>query len=429
MYKAIAEEKRVQDSCDSNNSGDSSDKDVELDEVSSRENMSGSAGNSGGLITMWDATVLELLDKRVGLNSISCLFKYRSNGFKFIPTNAYSPCDDNLREDFWSDLAEIRNWSLEPWCFVGELNSVRSDAERNKSCGDARNIGYLNEFIFEQEMIDFPLNGSSYTWRNKQDDPLLCRLDSYRLVLRPIIVLKWLKHPDFVKSVEQWWKDLVFVGMPGYILFCELQNLKYFIKNWSKEVFGNVKKEENDLTEKIKSLNLLEESVALSSIQLEERANVLVKLNNVKVNRARSAFQRAKVKGFKEGDKNTRYFNKIANAKRRRNCITKLEVAGVDVFNQEIIKREIQQYSSSLFTASSSVNPSFENMAFKSIDDSQKVWLERPFDEEKVMEDIKKCGANKAPGPDGYNLELYKACWGFTKHDVMAVVNAFHNKG
>lgn len=60
---------------------------------------------------------------------------------------------------------------------MGDVNSVRSDAERNKPEGDTRNMNFLNNFISDQEMIDLPLNGSSFTWSNKHDDPFLCILD------------------------------------------------------------------------------------------------------------------------------------------------------------------------------------------------------------------------------------------------------------
>ncbi|XP_026410615.1 uncharacterized protein LOC113305833 [Papaver somniferum] len=39
------------------------------------------------------------------------------------------------------------------------------------------------------------------------------------------------------------------------------------------------------------------------------------------------------------------------------------------------------------------------------------------------------CGANKALGPDGYNLEFYKACWSILKEDVMYAINEFYVKG
>lgn len=67
-----------------------------------------------------------------------------------------------------------------------------------------------------------------------------------------------------------------FVGTPDYVLFRKLQNLKFFINTWSKTVFGNVKKEEVDLTEKIKFLNMAEENAALSFDQIDERAKLLV---------------------------------------------------------------------------------------------------------------------------------------------------------
>ncbi|XP_026445022.1 uncharacterized protein LOC113345459 [Papaver somniferum] len=355
----------------------------------------GIAGNSGGLLTIWDITRLELLDKRIGLNSISCLFRFRSTCFKFILTHAYSPCDFDMRELFWNDLKEIRTWSDEAWCFVGDVNSVRSDTERNKPGGDLRNMSFLNNFIAEKELMDLPLHGSAYTWSNRHEDPLLCRLDRCLLctafdskfinatqtaLVRTIsdhnallldltscvknissfkIENHWLEHPDFIKLVEVWWNSLDFTGTPSFVLFRKLQNLKYFIKKWSKVTFGNVRKKEDESTEKIKLLNVAEESAPLSSSQLDERVVLLKSLSDVKVTRGRMDYQRAKVKGFKDVDKNTCYFHAIANGKRRRNYITKLEINGVDVFNQEAIKVEIHNFYNDLFTARTSISPSF----------------------------------------------------------------------
>ncbi|XP_026459582.1 uncharacterized protein LOC113360270 [Papaver somniferum] len=370
-----------------------------------------------------------------------------------------------MRELFWNDLKEIRAGSNEAWCFVGDVNSVRCDAERNKPGGDLRNVNFLNNFVSEQEMIDLPLHGGSYTWSNKLEDPLLCRLDrvlvctlfdsrfsnaTQTVLVRTIsdhnalildltscirnnssfkIETHWMEHPYFVKLVEVWWNTLDYTGAPGFVLFRKLQNLKYFIKNWSKITFGNVKKTEEELTKKIKVLNIVEESAVLSTSQREERAVLLKKLNDVKITRARMAYQRAKVKSFKDGDKNTRYFHTIANGKRRRNCITKLEINGVDVFNQDAIKAEIHQFYTDLFTARTSVTPTFDNLKFRRIDSVQQQWIERVFEEEEVPKVIKLCGANKAPGPDGYNLEFYKVCWNILKGDIMAAVNEFFSKG
>ncbi|XP_026416824.1 uncharacterized protein LOC113312278 [Papaver somniferum] len=312
----------------------------------------GAVGNSDGLITIWDNTTLELLDKRLGLNYITCLFRFRSTGFKFLLTNAYSPCDHDRRETFWSDLAQVRAWSSESWCFVGDVNAVRSDAERNKPGRDARNMKFLDDFISDQELIDLPLHGGAYTWINKQNDHFLCRLD------RCLVYITF---------------DAKFNNATQTAL-----NLKYFIKNWSRSTFENVRKEEEELKKKISALNIAEESIALSSTQLGEGADLLNSLSKVKCSRAKMVFQRAKVKGFKDGDKNTQYFHKIASGKKRRNCIKKLEVDGVDVFNHEVLKKEIHEYYTSMFTA---VSP------------------------------------------------VYKACWEVLKKDILASLNEFHGKG
>jgi hypothetical protein len=34
---------------------------------------------------------------------------------------------------------------------------------------------------------------------------------------------------------------------------------------------------------------------------------------------------------------------------------------------------------------------------------------------------------NKAPGPDGFPVEFYQACWNFIKEDLMALFTDFHD--
>ena len=49
--------------------------------------------------------------------------------------------------------------------------------------------------------------------------------------------------------------------------------------------------------------------------------------------------------------------------------------------------------------------------------------------EEKVSEVIKEMQNGKAPGPDGFNVYFFKACWEIVKHDILDVVeNSRKNK-
>ena len=50
--------------------------------------------------------------------------------------------------------------------------------------------------------------------------------------------------------------------------------------------------------------------------------------------------------------------------------------------------------------------------------------LEVPFTEEEIWKTICSLPSNKAPGPDGFTGNFYKACWSVIKVDVMAAVSA-----
>ncbi|XP_026430550.1 uncharacterized protein LOC113327589 [Papaver somniferum] len=141
---------------------------------------------------------------------------------------------------------------------------------------------------------------------------------------------------------------------------------------------------------------------------------------------ARKWFSRAKQNQFKWGESNTSYFHKIANSRRKRNTIAKLEIDGVDCFNQGVIKEEMRNYFVSLFTAQDDVSFKMNNLHFPVIEEELKVWMKREFSEEEVFDVIKHMGKNKSPGPDGFYLEFYKKCWHIIKDDFMKMMVEFH---
>jgi len=48
--------------------------------------------------------------------------------------------------------------------------------------------------------------------------------------------------------------------------------------------------------------------------------------------------------------------------------------------------------------------------------------INRPVSEEKVSEVINEMQNGKAPVPDGFNVDLFKACWKIVKQDILDVV-------
>ncbi|XP_026417556.1 uncharacterized protein LOC113313045 [Papaver somniferum] len=303
-----------------------------------------STGSSGRLLSIWYSARFEKIDERIGLNNITVVFFTRINGFRWALTNVYSPCEYAARTDFWLDMNGITSWWNDPLCIAGDMNAMRSNAERNRGDGDSRNNALLNNYILDNELIDQPLLGGSYTWSNNHDDPILCRLDRFlfihafeetfpnalQVVLtrtisdhNPILLISesvmpsksyfkldrmWVEHKEFVEKVQQWWDVMNFNGSASTQFFLKLQNLKHLIKPWRLSEFGSVAREKVVLTGRIHDLNILEEDGALSRQQLEEMTQFKLKLKGIETLEARKWQLRAKQNEFKWGDSNTRYF-------------------------------------------------------------------------------------------------------------------------
>jgi hypothetical protein len=63
------------------------------------------------------------------------------------------------------------------WLIVGDFNLIRSPQNRNKPGGNISEMFAFNEAISRLCLNEIPLKGCKFTWTNKQQDPLLERLD------------------------------------------------------------------------------------------------------------------------------------------------------------------------------------------------------------------------------------------------------------
>ncbi|KAG2650715.1 hypothetical protein PVAP13_1NG196719, partial [Panicum virgatum] len=63
------------------------------------------------------------------------------------------------------------------WLIVGDFNLIRLPEDRNRPGGDVNEMLHFNEAISALGLIDLILKGRRFTWSNKQNPPLLERLD------------------------------------------------------------------------------------------------------------------------------------------------------------------------------------------------------------------------------------------------------------
>lgn len=132
---------------------------------------------------------------------------------------------------------------------------------------------------------------------------------------------------------------------------------------------------------------------------------------------------------MKEGDRNTEYFHKVANAHKRSSNIDKMEIQDEPVRDPEKIKAEIIGFYQRLYseTIERRLNSNLINCPV--ITEAENDALQKDFEEQKVLSCLKMCATDKAPGPDGYTKGFFIKCWEVVKRDIMETFKNFHDHG
>jgi hypothetical protein len=136
-----------------------------------------SLGASGGSIIVWNGSKfsgsLAFQNEFSQYFELTCLL----TGEQWFLTNIYAPCtaEGKLALLSWFRDVEIQDDSK--WLIVGDFNLLISQENRNKPGGNISEMLAFNEAISRVGLVEIPLKGCKYTWTNKQQDPLLERLD------------------------------------------------------------------------------------------------------------------------------------------------------------------------------------------------------------------------------------------------------------
>jgi hypothetical protein len=349
--------------------------------------------------------------------------------------------------------------------YRGDFNVVRFPSEKSGLVSFNSAMHEFNDFISECGLLDIPLEGGLFTWSNNRDVPAMSRIDRFLFspawadhfsLVNQIRVPRllsdhfpirldcgridggkslfrfdnmWLKVDGFVDRVRGWWDSYSFPGSPSHTLASKLKALKMDLKKWNVNEFGNIHFKHQKLLHSLHELESLGERRVLSKDEKNERIHLISDLETNMYLDEICWRQKSRVKWLKEGDKNTKYFHTVANSHRRRNSIRQLSINGVLSTDQEAIKAEISGFYRQLYIEDTTYRPSLDGLSFSSISPEEASWLERPFEEEEISQVVRNMNGYKAPGPDGFPMSFYHACWPILRGDVLAVFSEFYEYG
>jgi exonuclease III len=329
-----------------------------------------SIGASGGIILMWDRRVVERVDEAIGCFSISCRFREVASGLEWVFSGVYGPNRAVERRLMWDELAGIATVWAVPWCVGGDFNLVRYPTERAGASDLSSSMRDFSDFIFSMGLLDLPLEGGNFTWSNacskSRLDRFLCSpsfVDHFSRTVQkrlprllsdhfPILLscgflqrrqcpfrfeTMWLKSEGFHDKVHQWWNSYLFTGSPSYILVQKLKSLKVDLRRWNKETFGDVNVRKHDLQAQIQDFDFLEETRPLTVEEGVAKGHLKAEFENVLLLEEIKWRQTSRATWLREGDKNTKFFHRVANSNRRFNSIDHLMVNGTVTMDQSEI--------------------------------------------------------------------------------------------
>jgi hypothetical protein len=220
-----------------------------------------------------------------------------------------------------------------------------------------------------------------------------------------------------------------FFGSSSFVLAKKMKALKWEIKRWNEEEFGDVRNKNKASSEELQALDSIEEERPLTEEEKERKCQITRELEVSFLQEEISWRQKSRIRWLKEGDKCTKFFHQVVNANRRNNSIESLVVNGTPSSDLSIVSNHIVNFYESLFTEPLRWRPRLDNLEFNKLSNSEALSLEEPFEEREVWEVIKSMDGDKAPGPDGFSMAFFQKCWEVIKGDVMAVFSDFHERG
>nr|CAN74099.1 hypothetical protein VITISV_028591 [Vitis vinifera] len=332
---------------------------------------------------MWDKRVLEGLEFEVGSFSISCRFRNCEEGFVWVFSGLYGLSKGRERRELWEELAAIKGLWNDPWCIAGDFNVVRFPAETSNGRQMSTVMREFSSFIDEFELVDPPLGGGAFTWIGGEGEALKAQV---RKGKSPFTFENmWLRVEGFMDKVKEWWQSYNFRGSPSFVIVKKLQALKHDLKLWNKESLGDVSVKKNAAWEKLKYWDNLESLGSLSEEDRRSQGAARDEFNHCAILEEISWRQKSRALWLKEGDSNTKFFHRMANARRRGNFISSLTVRGIRLSKEEELKEGIGSYFKFMFEDPIVRRPEVEAGLFNTLDSLDNDILERQFSIEEVI--------------------------------------------
>ena len=344
---------------------------------------------------------------------------------------------------------------------VGDMNVTLALSEK-KGGSPVRDPAqeWVEDIISDWDLEDIKSSKGKFTWTNKRVGPghIAARLDRF-LVHSSFLTLGlfansdhkpislsltsgeklgpipfrfsplWVSMEGFYELVSKTWQKAV-SGSPFFIWEQKLRRLKAALKNWAK-IQPSPISERMQAQRELGSHQLLMEDATITQEMLNVEIN-LQKALHIALRKEEQYWRiKARCLWLKDGDKNTSFFHKQAEARKNHNTIREIHFQDKTINNYEEIKLAAHSFYKDLFTEEMDTLPSLDRYPQTEIptlineEDNSK--MTAPITTEEISKALHGMNLDKAPGPDGFTARFYTACWDIIQKDLVKMVRKSQN--
>ena len=210
-------------------------------------------------------------------------------------------------------------------------------------------------------------------------------------------------------------------GTPSFILANKLKALEGDLKKWNDTEFEHITLQKNQLLADLGEIDEVEDSRPLTIEEKGKREVLIAEVDMVLMMDEIWWRQKSRALWLKEGDKNSKFFHRLASSHRSTTTVGKLLINGIPSTSQDEIRDHIALFYEQLYMEDSYRRPSLDGVDFTSITTKDAIWLDRPFEEMEIEDVVRGCNGDKALGPDGFSLAFFQHCWSSVRNDILAV--------
>jgi hypothetical protein len=307
-------------------------------------------------------------------------------------SNVYAPIEIQGKVLVWHNIHLVRSlFPYLPWIIAGDFNAILDLTE--KWGGTVRlepSFVLFRDNILALNLVDIKPSNGKFTWNNRRvgDRCIAERLDRFlvsyfwvgglwssrseildwrgsdhwpiKLVISSAqspqkppfkFQLMWLRDPNLYGCVAEWWKaGRSAFGSAMYVFAKLLQYVKYQLKRWNRQCFGNIFQAKNEAQAELNDITRLIREDGVSAHLLQEEARALKTLEEWELREEIFWKQKARIEWLQEGDKNTAFFFNSVKARQQGNSISSLVTDRGEVLSStQDISNEAVQFFASLF--------------------------------------------------------------------------------